>query len=234
MKEKIMGILGGMGPSATIDFFAEIVRKTDANCDQEHLRIIIDNNPKIPDRTEAILQDTVAPLALMSSSCQLLENAGVHFIVIPCVSSHYFIEKLRNTIGIPIISIVEELTLAIQKKPKISKVGLLATTGTVVGKVIQTVLEKNKIDLLLPSSGEQNNVMEAIYLIKSSISESDRAKAKQLLITVAERLILSGSQGIIAGCTEIPLVINNKDVDVPLFNTLTILAKAAVANSKNL
>jgi aspartate racemase len=104
MKEKTIGILGGMGPEATLDFFGKIIQNTPATSDQEHLRVIIDNNPKIPDRTEAILGKGESPVPVMVQGGLSLAKAGADFIVIPCISAHFFLDELRCNLSLPIIS----------------------------------------------------------------------------------------------------------------------------------
>ena len=96
MKEKVIGVLGGMGPEATIDLFQKIVKLTPAKKDQEHIRIIIDNNPKIPDRTKAILYNGENPLPELVKTAQNLERAGADFIIIACNTAHYYFHKIQK------------------------------------------------------------------------------------------------------------------------------------------
>jgi aspartate racemase len=109
MKEGIIGILGGMGPDATLDLFKKIIKNTEAARDQDHLRVFIDNNPKTPDRSPAILGLGENPLPMMIESAKNLELIGADFIAIPCVCAHYFIKELRDRIAIPVISIIDEV-----------------------------------------------------------------------------------------------------------------------------
>ncbi len=106
MAEKVVGILGGMGPEATADFFAKVIALTPAKRDQDHLRIIINNNPKIPDRTEAILAKDEALFPILVETAKSLERAGVDFIVIPCNTVHYFYEDLVREVSIPILHMI--------------------------------------------------------------------------------------------------------------------------------
>ena len=134
MEEKVIGILGGMGPEATLDLFQKIIEFTDASKDQDHLRVIIDSNPKIPDRTEAILGRGEDPVPMMVRSVHALERAGASFVVIPCVSAHFFLEELRSQVDIPILSIFDETAnYLIRNFPDLKTVGVLASTGTVRG-----------------------------------------------------------------------------------------------------
>jgi len=107
-KEKIIGILGGMGPEATIDLYNKIIKLTAANKDQEHLRIIIDNNPKIPDRSMAILKGQTSPLNALQKTALTLEKAGADFIIMLCNTAHYYISSLKSIVNIPVLNMIEE------------------------------------------------------------------------------------------------------------------------------
>jgi len=229
MTEKIIGIVGGMGPEATLDLYREIIRATPAQKDQDHLRVIIDSNPKIPDRTPAIIGDGENPVPAMVMSCRVLERAGADFGVIPCISAHYFIEEMRAQIDLPILSVFDAVSARIvDHHPDINSVGLLATSGTVQGGRFARRLADHGIATIVPESHIQANLMDAIYRIKASQDPAERAKSKAILVSAAEHVINRGAQGIIAGCTEIPLELKPRDLSQPLFNPLEILARAAV------
>ena len=137
MAEKVIGVLGGMGPEATLSLYEEIIRATPASKDQEHIRVIIDSNPKVPDRTAAIIGNGESPVPEMVKSGKALERAGADFIIIPCISAHFFLEELREKLNLPIISAFEATAdQIVGEHPEIKTVGLLATTGTIqAGKI---------------------------------------------------------------------------------------------------
>lgn len=230
--EKIVGILGGMGPEATLNLFDKILRNTPATKDQEHVRIIIDNNPKVPDRTLAIIGDGESPVPMLVESGRTLEKAGVDFVVMPCISAHYFLEAMRSELKVPILSVFDEVTVQIKKEyPTVKTVGLMATTGTVEGGLFQKRLEKDSIKTLTPESEAQEQVMSAIYQIKKG-EGAHRKECKTMLQAVANHLIEQGAECIIAGCTEIPLELTSQDITVPLFDPLLVLAQAAIREAK--
>lgn len=229
MKEKKIGVLGGMGPEATLTMFKEIIHRTPAEKDQDHIRVIIDNNPKIPDRTAAIVSNGESPLPEMIDSLETLERAGVDFILIPCVSAHVYLNELRKKANVEILSIFEEVANLISTQyKKVNTIGLLATTGTIQGGLFQKKLAENGIETLAPEVEYQEKVMAGIYAIKGATSNSDYAVSKEKFIQVAKTLTSIGAQGIIAGCTEIPLAFDQEDIDVPLLNPLAILAETAI------
>ena len=230
MKEGIIGILGGMGPEATLYLFQKIIKNTGAARDQDHFRVLIDNNPKIPDRTPAILDQGETPLSMMIVTAKNLEKAGADFITIPCVSAHYFIEGLRRAISVPVISIIDEIAAEIQRRlPEIKRIGLIATTGTVRAGLFQERLSEMGVEVLVPPGEIQENmVMSAIYGesgIKAGCTSSEN---KEKILKSSNALIERGAEGIIGGCTEVPLVIQQGDIEVPFFDSLDILALAAI------
>ncbi len=229
MAEKVIGVLGGMGPEATLDCFDKIIKNTPAEKDQDHLRVLIDCNPKVPDRTAAICENGESPVPIMLDGARSLTQAGADFIIIPCVSAHFFLDDLRGQIDIPILSIFDAVTEAVDKDNlTIRVVGLLATTGTVQGGLFQKRMKQNQIATITPVESDQEKVMSCIYNIKASQSHDHRKKAKMELLEVANNLTKQGAQGIIAGCTEVPLALGPEDLQVPFFDPLLILARAAI------
>jgi aspartate racemase len=234
MPERIIGILGGMGPEATIDLFTKIVKGTRAKKDQDHLRILIDNNPKVPDRTLAIQKKGPSPLPQLIRSAKILENAGADFIVIPCVTAHYYYESLQRKIKIPIFQIVEETVKYVQAKlGRIRKIGLLATTGTIQTGLFQNAFSQTDIELILPNPETQQTwVMEAIYGRQGIKAIGPSEISKRLILKTSQKLIHQGAQAIIAGCTEVPLVLKEGDLSIPVIDPISILAKVAIEKAK--
>jgi aspartate racemase len=229
MSEKVIGIVGGMGPEATLDLYREILRATPAQKDQDHLRVIIDSNPKIPDRTPAITGAGASPVPAMAMSCQAVKNAGADFVIIPCISAHFFLDELQQQIDIPILSAFDAVSeYIVARHTDVSRVGLLATSGTITGGRFAGCLADHGIATVVPDADHQERLMAAIYQIKSSLDPQVRTQCRKDLIAAATHVISNGAQGIIAGCTEIPLELKPSDLSVPLFNPLAILAQAAV------
>ncbi len=232
MDKKTIGILGGMGPEATLDCFGKIIKNTPAQRDQDHLRVVIDSNPSVPDRTAAILGDGQSPVPVIVEGCHALEKAGADFIIIPCVSAHFFIDEIQRHANLPILSIFDAVAETITRDyTEVKSVGLLGTTGTVKGGLFQKRLAQEKIETMVPDDAVQSKIMEAIYDIKNAAPSRPRAEITADLVTAADSLIanrLEGAQAIIAGCTEIPLALGQQHLSVPYFDSLTILARAAI------
>ncbi len=230
MTEKTIGILGGMGPEATLDLFGKIIANTPAARDQEHLRVVIDSNPKVPDRTAAILAGGESPVPAMKAGIAALKRAGADFVVIPCVSAHFFIGELQLEAGLPILSMFDVTADHIRRHhPHVRAVGMLATTGTLKGGRFRETLEQFGLAILAPEGPDQERVMTAIYEIKGAPGGRERTAIGAEIRDIAGRLIQRGAQGVVAGCTEIPLVLKPGALDVPVFDTLLLLARAAIA-----
>jgi aspartate racemase len=235
MTEKTIGILGGMGPEATLDLFAKIIANTPAERDQDHLRVVIDSNPKVPDRTAAILSGGESPVPAMKAGIAALKRAGADFVVIPCVSAHFFLDELQYEAGLPILSMFDVTAEHIRlHHPHIRTVGMLATTGTLKGGRFRAKLEQSGTATLAPEEEDQKRVMAAIYEIKGAPGGRGRDAIGAEIRTIAGRLVQRGAQGVVAGCTEIPLVLKSGDLDVPVFDTLLLLARAAIAAGQSL
>lgn len=219
-----VGILGGMGPEATLELFRQIIALTPARKDQEHLHIVIDSNPLIPDRTAAILEEGESPLPMMIKGARVLEQAGADFLVIPCNTAHHWLSHLRKAVSIPIIDMISETATTIASyNPLIKTVGLLATMGTVKCGLYQRALGDHDVSLLVSADQEQVRIMDAITHIKAG----DHS-VKDTVIAVAQHLIDQGASGIIPGCTELSLVVEEAGLSCPLFDPLSILARRAV------
>lgn len=227
---KTIGILGGMGPEATVDLFSKIVKGTQVQKDQDHLRILIDNNPKIPDRTLAIVGKGPSPLPSLLECGKKLERMGAHFLIIPCVTAHHFHEDLQRRLKVPVLHIVEETKRYVRLHLKgIRRIGLLATTGTLRTGLFQRVFAESPIELITPSpETQENKVMEAIYGVKGVKAVGPSPFSKNLIRLAARELIRKGAEAVIAGCTEIPLVLKEGDLPVPVVDPLRVLARAAV------
>jgi aspartate racemase len=138
---KTIGILGGMGPAATVDLMNRIISMTDAECDQDHIPMLVDNNTRIPDRTDAILHGGASPVPEMLASAKRLEAAGADFLVIPCHTAHYFIPQIADKIGIPILDMPTE-TAKLLKIKGVNRASVLATDGTVQSDLYGAALER--------------------------------------------------------------------------------------------
>ncbi len=203
---KTVGILGGMGPLATIDLFAKIVQHTPAAVDQDHLRIIIDNNPQIPPRVEAILNGAESPLPSMADSARLLERAGADFIVMPCNTAHYWLAELRQAVKVPVIDMIAAAAAHIARRPGASAgpTLLLATAATIGTGLYQKAFAVYGLTLVTPNEAEQKALDAAVRQVKAG-AVADNPYLRELKAMV-DRFAAAGVQAMLAGCTEVPLL----------------------------
>ena len=231
MAEKTVGILGGMGPEATIDLFAKIVAGTKAKKDEDHLRIIIDNNPKMPSRLDAILAGGPSPVPDMVKTARNLEKAGADFIIIAANTAHWFHADVQAGVNIQVLHIIKETVRWTRDNiPGITAVGLLATTGTVRTQMYEREYEESGIRVIVPDEEEQSRVMELIFAFKYG---EDVKQVRDRMIPIAESLIGRGAQALVMGCTEVPVILAGYQPPVPLIDPNQIIAEAAVRLAKS-
>lgn len=222
--KKTVGIIGGMGPMATADLFKKIIENTPAKKDQDHIRVLIDSNTEIPDRTAALLSGGASPIPALTDSVHRLVTAGADCLIMPCNTAHGFYDAVQEAAGsVPVLHMIR-LTGEELKRKGISKVGLLATSGTVQTGIYARNLEG--IEILTPDPEEQEAIMDLIYgAVKAGLTEYDASKVQ----ITADRLLREGAQAIILGCTELPLAKELYHLDFPSVDPTLCLAQGAVA-----
>ena len=223
------GVLGGMGPDATVDFLAKVIAATSAEADQDHARMLVDHNPKVPNRQTALLGNGEDPGPVLAAMAKGLEDAGADFLVMPCNTAHAFARDIRAAVSIPLVSIIDVTVEACRDK---GAVGVLATDGCLNTGIYQDALQQAKIECVLPDANETAELMRLISAIKAG----DRGEAIALgMQSVGNALVVKGARAIIAGCTEIPLVLTDDLLAVPLVSSTDVLAEltAAIASGKH-
>lgn len=223
---KKLGILGGMGPLATADFFYKLTLASKANRDQDHIETIIYSATKTPDRSSSIMRGGESPLPAMIEGVRLLENAGASVIAIPCNTAHYWHGDLVARSHVPILHIAECACDALGGlREAVTTVGLLATSGTLHTKIYQSQIERRGFALGIPTMVEQNDFVEpAIALVKAG----EIPEACALLDRAIQALVSRGADRIIMGCTEIPLALRDSVHAPILLDATSALATACV------
>ena len=197
--ENTIGILGGMGPLATADLFRKITLLTDAARDNDHIRVYIDSNAPITDRTAAILSGGKDPVPEMASALRSLEACGASCVIMPCNTAHYFLPRLQAMTKLPFISMLE------------------ATAKTCAAQNVRC---------LIPDAGEQDVLMHLIYdIVKASRPLAPEEGTWQRLL---DALRARGADYFILGCTELPIVADTLPQAGPFVDPTAELAKAAI------
>lgn len=229
MHSGMVGILGGVGPMATVYFMEMLLSKTDAKCDQDHLDMLVSNHATIPDRTAFILgKSTESPLDVMIQDAKMLEREGCDFLVLPCNTAHYFFEKIQQAVSIPLINIIRETVLFCMEREKpVQTVGILATEGTIQSQTYAMECEKQGISCFVPPQSLQETVTSIIY---------DQVKAgkpveQKLFCGVLDQMRALGCDAIILGCTELSVAFRDLKIaeEYPdVVDSLTVLAERTI------
>ncbi len=197
---KTIGIIGGMGPLATVHLFERIVLKTKAQMDQDHIRVLIDSNTNIPDRTKAIIGEGEDPVKELVNSAKILENSGADFLIMPCNTAHYFIDEIKKSVNIPFLNMPEEtVKYTYDKYGKDTVVGIMATDGTIKSKIYENYYSKLGIKTVVPVK-TQERIMEFIYDV---IKKGNYNAGTDLLFECANELKELGATAFLLGCTEL-------------------------------
>jgi len=225
---KKIGIVGGMGPLATVELFRMLVERTKSSSDSGHIRIFIDDNPQIPDRTEAILHGGESPVPAILASARALERLGADFILIPCNTSHFFLDQIQAGLTVEVIDMVGETARALAAKG-IEKVGILATTGTVAGRIYESRFKAMGMESVLPDAAQQESVMDFIYAgVKAGRRDYNTFQFRKTIDALMER----GAQTILLGCTEIAAGCVRFGVKLPRsVDPMSILADSAIVKA---
>ena len=221
---RTVGIVGGLGPETTSDFYLTLIRKFRDSC-MSYPSIVIDNVafPFYLERDiiqKSINEDKLLPF--LKESIERLNRGQADFIVIPCNTVHIFIDELRRESLVPIISMVDETVCTIKEK-SYKKIGILATTKTIDDKLYETPLAENGIDAIIPTKTEQDEMARIILRI---LSNKSYLEDKSKLLSVINNLIERGAECILSACTDIQLILKQSDLDVKLIDTLDVLLSA--------
>lgn len=230
MKEKTLGVLGGVGPLATIYFADLVVKMTDAKTDQEHIAMVILNHASIPDRTDYILDNTKPnPLPIMAADAKKLQAADCDYIVIPCNTAHYFYDEIQKSVDIPIVNIIEEtVQYAMQTIPDLTAIGVLATEGTVKSGAYHRVAEKHGLACKVPDGEDQQSLMNIIYGEVKAGAKVDIFEFMRIIGDMKKQ----GCGAVILGCTELSII--NKDFELTkkddkIIDSMEVLARRSIA-----
>lgn len=208
---KIIGIIGGMGPAATLDLLGKIYANSPAESDQDHIRVLVDIDPTIPDRTGAIMSNSgEAVVAHLIKNAQGLIDQGAELLAMSCNTAHAFIRELEQKLTIPFVSIVD-VTVAHLLDLSAECVGLLATDGTLAARLYAQELKAGGVRVIVPKANNQADLMRAIYSFKGGETKI----SSELALGVYNKLRTAGCKRIIAACTELPILLAGQDIVDP-------------------
>jgi aspartate racemase len=221
----LIGVLGGMGPLATIDFMHKLLAATPADADQDHVPVIVSSIPQVPDRAAAFRGEGVSPLAAMIASGRRLVRAGAALVLMPCNTAHLWFDEVQRALGLPMLHLVDAaLEDAIATAGGHATIGLLCTDATLASGLYTK--RAPQIRWVLPTTDDMlERVMPGIQAVKAG--ELDRGG--ELLGAAAQALVQRGARALVLGCTEVPLVLGPSNAPAPVIDATASLARRAVA-----
>jgi aspartate racemase len=227
MVEKILGVLGGMGPLASAQFMLRLTQLTPAARDQDHIPAVLWSDPRVPDRSRGKLCGGADPLPWLLRGVRGLREAGCGAIAIPCNTAHGWYGELAEE-GVPILHIVDAARMELSKQAPCGTIGVMGTAATLAMRLYQDRLAALGYDCIVPDDAEMAaKVTPAIAAVKANRV----AEAYPPLAEVVSALAARGARAVVLGCTEIPLGIQAgpwRDLGVPLVDTIDALALAAI------
>jgi aspartate racemase len=215
---KTLGVLGGMGPAATLDFLAKLQAATPVSREQDHLRVLVDINPKVSgrDNSYAAAGPVLARMAIG------LRDAGAQVLAIACNTAHAYVDDVKAS-GLPLVDLIETAGLA-AKALGAERAGVLGTNDALA--LYRRTFSHLGIEAVTLDDHEQVEFMALLHRIKHGDLGPE---SRQTMAALAHRLVGKGAQGVVAGCTEVPLVMNAADLTVPFIDATEALAKRCVA-----
>lgn len=231
MEQKTIGILGGMGPEATLDLMQRVIKSTPAADDCDHIHLVVDNNPQVPSRIKALIEKTGEdPLPCLQEMARKLEAWGVDLLAMPCNTAHYYHSGIQGAVNIPLLNMIDVSVAAVREhSPQVRGVGLLASTAVLNLGLYDHACASHSIKVLHPDTKLQSRLMQAIRSIKTGqYGESERITLQQN----ADNLVSKGAEVLLIACTELSILSGELKSAVPCWDAAQTLAEAIVREAR--
>ncbi len=229
MKERIPGIIGGMGPEATVDLMQRIIANTTALDDVDHIRCIVDNNPKIPSRMKAILdEEGENPGICMADMGKKLEEYGADFLVIPCNTAHHYYDDVVQAVDIPVVNLIDLVVdKVVTENPGMTRIGILGSTTIVKTALYKRHFALRGVEVVYPDESQQDNLFAVIKDVKrGETGENTRSR----FTSIGNHLQTKDVSLAILGCTELGIIAT--DLPIAYLDAAEVLAQEVVAVAK--
>jgi aspartate racemase len=223
-----VGVLGGMGPAATARFYRVLIELTPADRDQDHVPVVVWGDPRIPDRSTAIVSGGESPLRQLITAAERMVALGAAMIVMPCNTAHAYLEELRAVAApIPFLDMIGETVAVVsQRVPSGASTTVFATRGALKAGLYQTAMDKAHLQLALPNEEQQTRIDTAIAQVKAGREHVQRAGAA--LAELGRELEKSGVAGVIGGCTEVAIALESVEFPLTFVDSGRSLAEAVI------
>jgi len=229
-REKIVGVIGGMGPEATVDFLRRLVAATPARDDAGHIRVLVDNNPKVPSRIAALIEGGGEdPAPVLRAMARGLQAQGADFLVMPCNTAHHYLPVIADAVTIPVLDMV---ALAIARlgtltlKP--ARIGMLASPAVRLVGLYEARLREAGFAALFPEEDSEAQLLEFIRAIKAGAMED---RHRHVYASVAAGLTKAGADAFLIACTEFSVIGPPAGLNRPCVDALDVLVEATIAEA---
>jgi aspartate racemase len=227
---RTVGVIGGMGPEATVDFLRRVIVATPAKDDADHIRVLVDNNPKIPSRIAALIDGTGEdPLPVLIAMARSLEKQGADFLVIPCNTAHYYLPKIAQAVSIPLLDMVAlSVAQLAMLAPKPSAIGMLASPAVQKVGLYAARLKESGFTALFPDADGEAKVLDIIRAVKANAVTHEHRAAYS---AIARELREQGAGAFLIACTELSVIGAPEGVTQPCIDALDALVAATIAEA---
>ncbi len=229
-QEKIVGIIGGMGPEATVDLMSRVIRLTPALDDADHIRCIVDNNPKVPSRIKALIEGIgESPVTELQDMAGRLEAWGADFLAMPCNTSHYYFQDIQDAVSIPMLNLIEiTVQEVLKQQPGIATVGILGSTALLLTGLYHQAFSASGVTVIYPETVCQDRLMAVIKDIKKGAVD----QAAPVFEAAVYSLKTQGAQAVVVACTELSLIpctwLPPMPLPLPQYDSSDILARSII------
>jgi aspartate racemase len=230
MDAKTVGIIGGMGPEATVDLMARVIRATPAHDDADHLHLIVDNDPRVPSRIKALLEGTgESPGPYLAAMARRLEAWGADVLAMPCNTAHYYHGEIQAAVSIPVLHMIDLTAAAVaQEQPARKRAGILAATAVVKTGLYAAAFDRRGCCVSYPPADGQDRLMAAIRTIKTGRHGQPEIA---VLRAACDDLVAAGADVLVVACTELSVIADALALRTPVYDASQMLAEAIVRNA---
>lgn len=229
--DRIAGVIGGMGPDATVEFMRRIVRSTPSSDDADHVHMLVDNDPGVPSRIKHLIDECGdSPGPYLADMGRRLEVAGADFLAMPCNTAHHYYQEIVDAVSIPVLNMIEiSISHLMSTKRQIQRVGILASPAVYRTRAMEPGLAAKGIESIHPSEAKQHEVLEVIKAVKRQGPEAAQRRNCEAAIREMQH---NGAQAIMIACSELSILDFGETVGIPKVDTLQALAEAVVEHAK--
>jgi len=221
---KVVGVIGGMGPEATVDFLRRLVAATPAKDDADHIRVLVDNNPKIPSRIAALIDGTGEdPLPVLIAMARGLERQGADVLVIPCNTAHYYLPRIAEAVSIPTLDMVALAIAALGRlSPKPHRIGMLASPAVQKVGLYALRLKEAGFEAVFPDADGEARMLGVIRAVKANALT---ARHRRDYSDIAASLDVGAY---LIACTELSVIGPPEGLAKPFVDALDMLVEATI------